>query len=147
MSDEVTHEHPILLVEDNPDDVLITQRALSKGQVLNKLFVVGNGEEALEFLKKEGKYLGAPTPSLVLLDLEMPRLNGFEVLKAVKSCENLKSIPIVVLTTSGRDVDIERAYALGCNSYITKPVDFEKFIKTVSEIKNYWLVISKIPTK
>ncbi len=145
MSDEVSQQHPILLVEDNPDDVLITKRAMSKGRVLNRLFVVNDGEEALKFLKKEGEYIDAPTPSLVLLDLEMPRLNGFEVLKEIKRNDKTKSIPIVVLTTSGRDKDIDRAYNLGCNSYIVKPVDFEKFIKTVSDIKNYWLVISKIP--
>ena len=102
-------------------------------------------EEAIDFLKKQGKYKGAPTPTLVLLDLKMPKLDGFGVLRQVKSDETLKSIPIIVLTSSERDKDIELAYKLGCNSYIMKPVNFDNFIKTILSIEYYWLTISKIP--
>jgi CheY-like chemotaxis protein len=138
-------EYPILLVEDNLDDILITKRAMAKGRIRNKLYIVNDGEEALDFFNKRGKYEGAPTPTLVLLDLKMPKLDGFEVLKAVKNDENLKSIPIIVLTSSERDKDIDRAYKLGANSYIMKPVNFDNFIETILSIKYYWLTISKVP--
>ena len=138
-------EYPILLVEDNLDDVLITKRAMAKGRIRNKLYIVHDGEEALDFFKKQGKYKDAPTPTLVLLDLKMPKLDGFGVLKEVKSDENLKSIPIIVLTSSERDKDIDLAYKLGANSYIMKPVNFDNFIETILSIKYYWLTISKIP--
>jgi two-component system response regulator len=138
-------EYPILLVEDNLDDILITKRAMAKGKISNKLFVVHDGEEALEFFKKQGKYKDAPTPTLVLLDLKMPKLDGFGVLKAVKSDETLKSIPIIVLTSSERDKDVDLAYKLGANNYIMKPVSFDNFIETILSIKYYWLTISKIP--
>ncbi len=133
------------MVEDNLDDILITQRAMAKGHIRNKLYVTHDGEEAMDFLKKQGKYKDAPTPTLVLLDLNMPKLDGFGVLRLVKSDENLKSIPIIVLTSSERDKDIELAYKLGCNSYIMKPVSFDNFIKTIMSIEYYWLTISKIP--
>ena len=144
---EAQPEYPILLVEDNPDDIMITQRAFAKGRILNKLYVVQNGEEAIEFLRKRGKFKDAPTPTLVLLDLNMPKVNGFEVLEQIKGDKELKSIPIVVLTSSERDKDIEEAYKRGCNSYIVKPVNFENFIKTVIDIKQYWLSISRVPVK
>ncbi len=144
---EALPKFPILLVEDNPDDIMITKRAFAKGRILNKLFVAENGEEAIEFLRKRGKYKDAPTPTLVLLDLKMPKMNGFDVLEQIKGDKELKSIPIVVLTSSERDKDIEKAYKLGCNSYIVKPVSFENFIKTVVEIKEYWLSISRVPVK
>ena len=132
-------------MEDNLDDILITQRAMAKGKIRNKLYVTHDGEEAIDFLKKQGKYKDAPTPTLVLLDLNMPKLDGFGVLRQVKSDENLKSIPIIVLTSSERDKDIELAYKLGCNNYIMKPVSFDNFIKTIMTIEHYWLTISKIP--
>ena len=138
-------EFPILLVEDNLDDVLITQRAMAKGRIRNKLYITHDGEEAIDFFKKQGKFKDVPRPTLVLLDLKMPKLDGFGVLKQVKSDENLKSIPIIVLTSSGRDKDIDLAYKLGCNSYIMKPVNFDNFIKTVLSIEYYWLTISKVP--
>ena len=138
-------EYPILLVEDNLDDILITKRAMAKGRIRNKLYIVHDGEEALDFFKKQGKYKDAPTPTLVLLDLKMPKLDGFGVLKEVKSDENLKSIPIIVLTSSERDKDIDLAYKLGANSYIMKPVNFDNFIETILSIKYYWLTISKVP--
>jgi CheY-like chemotaxis protein len=136
---------PILLVEDNPDDILITKRAWSKGQIKNKLYIVNNGEEALEFLYKQGEYSNSPTPGLMLLDLKMPRVDGFEVLKTVKQDAKLKRLPIIVLTTSNRDKDIQRAFNLGCNSYILKPVDYQKFIEAVETIQKYWMTICEIP--
>ncbi len=136
---------PILLAEDNPDDILITKRAWSKGLIKNKLYIVNNGEEALEFLYKQGKYSNAPTPGLMLLDLKMPRVDGFEVLKTVKRDAKLKRLPIIVLTTSNRDKDIQRAFNLGCNSYILKPVDYEKFTEAVETIQKYWMNICEIP--
>ena len=144
-TNKIQQNQAILLVEDNPDDVLITKRALSKGKISNALYVVNNGEEAIRFLRKEGDYKGVCTPALVLLDLNMPKMDGFQVLKEVKNDENLRSIPIIVLTTSDRDRDIDDAYNLGCNSYIVKPVSFENFIKTVIDIKDYWLCLSRVP--
>jgi CheY-like chemotaxis protein len=102
-------EYPILLVENNQDDIVITKRAMAKGRIRNKMYIVHDGEEAIDFFRKRGKYKNAPTPTLVLLDLKMPRLDGFEVLKEVKSDENLKSIPIIVLASSERDKDISLA--------------------------------------
>lgn len=141
----IEHACPILLAEDNEDDIVITERALKKGKIQNKLYVVRDGEEAIQFLRKEGKYKDAPTPALILLDLKMPKLDGFGVLKEIKSDDDQKSTPVIVLTSSARDKDIERAYKLGCNNYIVKPINFENFIKTVVEINKYWLLISKIP--
>ena len=140
-------KYPILLAEDNLDDVLITKRAWQKGQIKNKLYVVNDGEEALEFLFKKGRYVDAPSPSLLLLDLKMPRVDGFEVLEKIKTNQELKKIPIIVLTSSRRDLDIDRAYELGCNSYIVKPVNFENFIEAVVEIQRYWLILCEIPLK
>jgi CheY-like chemotaxis protein len=137
--------YPILLVEDNPDDILITKRAWSKGLIKNNLYIVNNGEEALEFLYKQGEYSNAPTPGLMLLDLKMPRVDGFEVLKTVKQDAKLKRLPIIVLTTSNRDKDIQRAFNLGCNSYILKPVDYEKFLEAIETIQKYWMTICEIP--
>jgi CheY-like chemotaxis protein len=136
---------PILLVEDNEDDIMITKRALEKGQIRNKLYVTHDGEEAINFLKRVGRYKEAPRPCFILLDLKMPKIDGFDVLKEIKKNPDLKSIPVVVLTTSGRDQDVEQSYILGCNNYIMKPVNFEKFIKIVVKIEEYWLIISKIP--
>ena len=138
-------DHSILMAEDNSDDVIITQRAWKKGQIKNPLYIVNNGEEAIEFLYKKGDYSDAPTPALMLLDLKMPRMDGFEVLGKLKSDRQFKRMPIIVLTTSDRDKDIKRAYDLGCNSYICKPVNFENFIKAVIEIQQYWLILCKIP--
>jgi len=140
-----SQQYPILLVEDNEDDVIITRRAIEKGGIRNRLYVVPDGEEALNFLRKEGKYKDVPRPGLVLLDLKMPKIDGFEVLKQVKNDNDLKFIPIVVLTSSGRDEDVRRAYTLGCNSYLVKPEKFEKLTETVMEIDQYWLRISRIP--
>jgi CheY-like chemotaxis protein len=138
-------ERPILLVDDSPDDIMIAKRAFSKSQIHNKIYVTHDGEEAIQFLRKEGKYKDMPTAGLVILDLNMPKVDGFEVLETIKGDDKLKSIPIIVLTSSSRPEDIERAYKLGCNSFIVKPVSFEDFIEAVIEIKRYWLSLSKLP--
>ena len=138
-------EHPILLAEDNPDDVLITQRAWKKGLIRNKLYVVNNGKEALQFLYKEKPYAEAPTPSIMLLDLMMPKVDGFQVLETIKKDPDKRCMPVIVLTSSSRNDDIDRAYRLGCNSYITKPVYFENFIRAVKDIHKYWLILCEIP--
>ncbi|MCZ6724937.1 MAG: response regulator [Thaumarchaeota archaeon] len=140
-----SRDDPILLVEDNPDDVLVTQRAWKVGKFQNELLVVEDGEKALQFLNKEGEYNGASRPILVLLDLKMPRVDGFEVLRQAKQDANLKSIPIIVLTTSDRENDVEKAFKLGCNAYLVKPVQFPAFIKTMLEVKEFWLTISTLP--
>ncbi len=142
---EFQSDYPILLVEDNADDILITQRAWKEGKIRNELLVMEDGEKALKFLNKEGEYKSAPRPILVLLDLKLPRVDGFEVLTQVKQDHNLKSIPVIVLTTSDRDSDVERAYKLGCNAYLVKPVHFDNFITTVGKIKDFWLTISTLP--
>jgi len=135
----------ILLVEDNPGDVRLTQEALRDGKVLNHLSVVGDGVEALAFLHKEGPYANAPCPDLILLDLNLPKKDGREVLLEIKNDEQLKHIPVVVLTTSNADKDILRIYELHANCYITKPVDFEQFTKVVKSIEDFWLTIVKLP--
>jgi two-component system response regulator len=137
--------YPILLVEDSPEDVIITKRAWKKGCIKNELLVVNDGIEALRFLHKENEYAFAPTPCLILLDLKMPKMDGFEVLVTIKNDYSLKSIPVIVLTSSERIQDVEKAYKLGCNSYIVKPIYFDKFIKAVVNIDTYWFTICKLP--
>ena len=138
---------PILLAEDNDDDVLITRRAWKKGQIKNKLYVVNDGEQALEFLYRKGEYVDSPRPCLMLLDLKMPRVDGFEVLETIKGDSSLKKMPVIILTTSSRSKDVERAYELGANSYICKPVSYENFIQTVIDMQKYWLVVCEIPSQ
>ena len=140
-------EYPILLVEDNPDDVLITKRAFKKGKIKNRLYTVENGLEAIKFLQREGEYADVPIPSLILLDINMPLMNGFQVLEKIKKDEELRKIPVIMLTTSERDVDIEKAYSLGCNSYIVKPVNFQKFLEVIINAQEYWLQVCKVPLK
>ncbi|CAN5628585.1 response regulator [soil metagenome] len=135
----------ILLVEDNPGDVRLTQEALKEGRVGNTLHVVGDGEEALAFLRREGDFANSPTPGLVLLDLNLPRLDGSEVLRIMKRDPELKRIPVVVLTTSSADVDVFKVYELAGNCYITKPVDYDQFIKVVRSIEDFWLTLVRLP--
>lgn len=137
----------ILLVEDNPDDVFITKRAYKKAEIDKGacLRVVNDGEEALKFLYKEEEYNEAPTPSLILLDLNMPKIDGFKVLEKIKNDDDLKRIPVIVFTSSDQLEDIERAYKLGCNSYIEKQSKFSDFKDVMVGIKCYWFGISKIP--
>lgn len=120
---------------------------MNKANVAGKLIIVNDGEEALKFLRRLDEYRDAKLPSLILLDLKMPRVNGFEVLKELKKDETLKVLPVIVFTSSERNEDVELAYKLGCNSYVVKPVKFEEFIKVIEEIKRYWLEMSEIPTK
>ena len=137
----------ILLVEDNPGDVRLTQEALKAGKVANHLHVVKDGEEALLFLRGEGQYCEKPKPDLILLDLNLPKKDGREVLADIKQDPNLHRIPVVVLTTSRADEDIGRAYKLNCNCYVTKPVDFEQFIKVVKSIEDFWFTVVTLPPR
>jgi CheY-like chemotaxis protein len=135
----------ILLVEDNPADVRLTTEALKEERVYNNLSIVSDGVEALEFLHKEGKYANAVRPDLILLDLNLPKKDGREVLKEIKEDNKLKAIPVVVLTVSKAEEDILRSYNLHANCYITKPVDLEQFIKVAKSIQDFWLTIVKLP--
>lgn len=135
----------ILLVEDNPGDVRLTREALREAKVRNNLHVVEDGVEAMAFLRREGRYADAPCPDLILLDLNLPKKDGREVLAEIKGDPNLKRIPVVILTTSEAEQDILKAYDLYANCYITKPVDLEQFIKVVKAIEDFWLTIVKLP--
>ena len=135
----------ILLVEDNPGDVRLTREVLKDCKLRNNLFVCGDGEDAMDFLHRRRKHANAVRPDLVLLDLNLPRKSGREVLAEVKEDEHLKAIPIVVLTTSSAEADILRSYDLHANSYITKPVDLAQFVKIVHEIWNFWFQIVELP--
>jgi two-component system, chemotaxis family, response regulator Rcp1 len=131
----------ILMVEDNPTDVLIAREGFSGAEMRNTLHVADDGIEAMEFLRQRGKYAGAPRPDLILLDLNMPRRNGQEVLAEIKSDDNLMSIPVVILTTSKSAEDIDKAYGLHANCYISKPVDFDEFTNVVQTIQDFWFSI------
>lgn len=135
----------ILLVEDNPGDVELTRNALQRAKVRNALHVVEDGEEAMAFLRREGEYAQAPRPDVILLDLNLPRMDGREVLAEVKSDPELMNIPVVVLTTSSAEQDIVRSYRLHANCYITKPVDLDQFIEVVRSIQDFWLTVVKLP--
>jgi CheY-like chemotaxis protein len=135
----------ILLVEDNPGDVRLTIEALRDAKVLNHLTPVEDGIEAMALLRREGKYANAPRPDMILLDLNLPKKDGREVLAEVKSDDNLKRIPVVVLTTSKAEEDVLRTYNLHANCYIAKPVDLEQFITVVKSIENFWFTIVKLP--
>ena len=135
----------ILLVEDNPGDERLTREALKEGKVYNNLHWVKDGVEAMAFLRREGKYANVPRPDIVLLDLNLPRKDGREVLQEVKTDEVLKRIPVVVLTTSKAEEDVLRTYNLHANCYVTKPVDLEKFIVVVKSIDVFWLTIVTLP--
>lgn len=137
----------ILLVEDNPADVRLTTEALKEEKVLNNLNVVSDGVEAMAYLRGEGKYGKAPRPDLVLLDLNLPKKDGREVLKEIKEDPSLKTIPVVVLTVSNAEEDILKSYNLHANCYITKPVDLKQFIKVATSIQNFWLTIVKLPPR
>jgi len=135
----------ILLIEDNPGDVRLTKEALKEGKIRNKLIVVGDGIEALAYLRKEKKYKNSNRPDLVLLDLNLPKLNGREVLTKIKKDPSLKTIPVVILTTSESDQDIYDSYNRYANCYITKPVDLKQFIKIVKAIEDFWFSIVRLP--
>ena len=135
----------VLLVEDDPGDVLMTREAFTENKVANRLAVVPDGVDAMAFLRKEGEYADAPTPDLVLLDLNLPRMDGREVLAAMKSDDELRRIPVVVLTTSEAEEDVLRSYALHANAYVTKPVDFERFIEVVRKIDDFFVSVVRLP--
>lgn len=137
----------ILLVDDNKGDVGLTREALLEGKLNNTLYVCYDGVEAMEFLHKTGdKYSDVPTPDIILLDLNMPRKSGIEVLADIQQYDHLKTIPVIVLTTSNADIDIMSSYKTNANCYITKPVDFDHFITVIQSIENFWLSIVKLPT-
>jgi CheY-like chemotaxis protein len=137
----------ILLIEDNPGDVRLTMEALKEAKVINHLTVLKDGVEALAFLRRQGQYAKAPRPHLILLDLNLPKKDGREVLADIKADNTLKHIPIVVLTTSQDEQDVLKSYNLHANCYITKPVDLEQFIKVVRSIEDFWLGIVVLPLK
>jgi CheY-like chemotaxis protein len=137
----------VLLVEDDPGDVLMTQEAFEEHKVRNKLNVVQDGEEALAYLRREGPHADAPRPDLILLDLNLPRVDGREVLAVIKDDADLRRIPVVVLTTSQADEDIVKSYSLHANAYVTKPVDFERFIAVVRQIDEFFVSVVKLPPR
>lgn len=137
----------ILLIEDNEGDIVLTKKAFERGKIGNNLSVCRNGKEGLDFLRKLGKYEDAPTPDLILLDLNMPGISGQEVLAEIKKEQELKTIPVVILTTSESDEDILKSYELQASSYIKKPVDFKQFGMVIQELQNYWFTVVKFPPK
>jgi two-component system response regulator len=141
-----TNEIEILMVEDNASDSELALRALKKYHLTNRIEVVTDGEEALDFIFSRGRYSGRDInshPKLILLDIKLPKISGLEVLKEIKSDERTKTIPVVVLTSSAQESDIFESYQLGVNSYIVKPVDFENFVKAVADVGMYWMLLNK----
>jgi CheY-like chemotaxis protein len=136
----------VLLVEDDPGDVLMTREAFADFKVHNQLHVVTNGVDAMAFMRREGEYADAPRPDLVLLDLNLPKMDGREVLAAVKDDPELRAIPIVVLTTSEAEEDVVSSYSLHANAYVTKPVDFDRFIDVVRQIDDFFVSIVRLPS-
>lgn len=145
MSNENGRPIEILLVEDNPGDIRLTKEAFKEGKLRNHLNVVEDGVEAISFLKKEGQYADAPRPDLILLDLNLPKKDGREVLSEIKVDKNLKRIPVVILTTSKAEEDILKTYNHHANCYITKPVDMDQFINVVKYIEDFWFTIVRLP--
>lgn len=137
----------ILLVDDSTGDVRLAQEALKDAKVVNKIHVASNGVEALAFLRREGQYTDAPRPDLILLDLNMPRMDGREVLVEIKKDPSLRRIPVVILTTSDAEQDVLKTYDLHANCYVTKPIDFEQFIAVLRSIEDFWLTIVKLPQR
>jgi len=135
----------ILLVEDNPGDVRLTKEALKEAKVRNEISVVGDGEEALQFLHKQGKYEGVKHPDVIMLDLNLPRKGGLEVLREIKQDEGLKRIPVVVITSSKAEQDIVKSYNLHANCFVTKPVDLTQFLEVIRSIEDFWLSIVWLP--
>jgi two-component system, chemotaxis family, response regulator Rcp1 len=135
----------ILLIEDSPSDADLAREALGQGKILNNLHFVEDGVEAIDFLRRRGLYVAAPRPDLILLDLNLPKKSGVEVLEEIKTDTNLKLIPVVILTTSAAQEDILKSYSLHANCYITKPVDFVQFTRVVKLIEEFWLAVVKLP--
>ena len=141
------HTIEILLVEDNPADVRLTTEALKEEKIYNNLYVASDGVEAIAFLRREGKFVKAVRPDLILLDLNLPKKDGREVLEEIKNDDDLKTIPVVVLTVSKSEEDILKSYNLHANCYITKPVDLNQFMKVIRSVQEFWLTIVKLPPK
>lgn len=135
----------ILLVEDNEDDIVLEQEALAEARLVNLMHVVRDGEEAMAYLRRQGAYRNARTPGLVLLDINMPKKNGFEVLHEMKADPALSHIPVVMLTTSESEADVVKSYARGACSYITKPMDFDKFRDVIKQFALYWALVARVP--
>ncbi|MGD0047959.1 MAG: response regulator [Bryobacteraceae bacterium] len=145
MTTEATRSIEVLLVEDNPGDVRLTREAMRESKVIVNLSVASDGEEALAFLRKEGAHHGAPRPDLILMDLNLPKMDGREVLAEIKVDPDLRRIPVVVLTTSRAEEDILRTYNLHANCFITKPVDLDQFIRVVAAISEFWFSVVRLP--
>jgi CheY-like chemotaxis protein len=145
MNSQTCSSIDILLVEDNAGDARLAQEALRESKIRNTLYHVSDGVEAMGFLNKQGKYEQVPRPGLILLDLNLPRMDGREVLAVIKNDKNLKRIPVVILTTSSDEADIFKSYNLHANCYITKPFDLDQFIQVVKSIEDFWLTIVKLP--
>jgi CheY-like chemotaxis protein len=143
----VTAPIDILLVEDNEGDVHLTREALKKAKVRNRVHTTADGVEAMQFLRREKPFADAPRPDLVLLDLNLPNMDGREVLEAMKSDPSLRTIPVVVVTSSAAEQDIVRTYALNANCYVTKPVDLQQFLHVIGTVGDFWLQIVKLPPK
>jgi len=137
----------ILMVEDNPGDVRLTVEALKEGKVRNNFHTVEDGVEAMSFLRRQGRYTEAPRPDLILLDLNLPKMNGREVLAEIKEDPELRRIPVVILTVSKAEQDIVKSYNLHANCYITKPVDLDQFLEVVKSIENFWLTVVMLPPR
>jgi two-component system, chemotaxis family, response regulator Rcp1 len=135
----------ILLVEDNEGDILLTREALEESKILNELTVIRNGKEAIDFVLKKGKYVGTPVPDLILLDINLPLKNGHEVLQALKQNDSAKDIPIIMLTTSSAEMDIQKSYDNHVNCFISKPVEVTEFLECIFKIGEFWLSIVKLP--
>jgi CheY-like chemotaxis protein len=150
MGDQRLNPAEILLVEDNPDDVEITLRAFRKVHVASRVHVVRDGQEALDLLFRKGEHSDraeVAKPDLILLDLNLPKVNGPEVLEKIRASDELSTMPVIVLTVSEREEDIQRSYELGANTYITKPVDFAKFVHATEILGEYWMVIARLPSE
>jgi CheY-like chemotaxis protein len=147
MTQEVGRPVDILLVEDNPGDVMLVEETLDDSRIRNRLHVVSDGEQAMEFVRRQGNHADAPRPDLILLDLNLPRKSGREVLREIKSDPDLKSIPVVVLTSSKSEEDVIKSYELHANAYISKPFDFQQFVKVMHAIEDFWFLIVKLPPK
>ncbi len=137
----------ILLVEDNEGDIILLTEALEEEKIMNKLSIVKNGWDAIQFLEKKGEFKYAATPDLILLDVNLPKLNGHEVLTKIKTSDELKHIPVIILTTSSSEKDIYKAYQNHANCFITKPVEVKNFIKVVTSIENFWISVVQLPGK
>lgn len=146
-SEEPVRMIEVLLVEDSAPDVRLTQEALKKAKVRNNLSIARDGEEAMDFLRQRGKFVGSPRPDLILLDLNMPRKDGREVLAEIKEDRGLSTIPVVVLTTSNEDRDVLESYELHANCYITKPVGLSQFLEAIRRIDDFWLSIVRLPSR